>query len=91
MIRQSAILGGVLALVACSGVTPEKMAQVKTGMPQAQVETLLGQPVSIEQSETADQALSGEVDHYPASNGEGRVIIVNHVVFKSEFVPGAKS
>jgi SmpA / OmlA family len=91
MIRQSAILISALALVACSGVTPEKMAQVKPGMTSAQVEVLLGQPVSIEQSETADQALSGEVDHYAASNGEGRVIIVNHVVFKSEFVPGAKS
>lgn len=91
MMRPCAILGGTLVLAACSGVTPEKMAQVKPGMTQAQVETLLGRPVSIEQSETADQALSGEVDHYAASNGEGRVIIVNHVVFKSEFVPGTKS
>ena len=91
MIRRSAILGSAIALAACSGVTPEKMAQVKPGMTSTQVEALLGSPVSIEQSETADQALSGEVDHYAAANGEGRVIVVNHVVFKSEFVPGAKS
>jgi len=81
-----------VALAACSSaVTPAKMAQVKPAMKAAEVETILGRPARIEQSETADQTLNGEVDHYPAPNGEGRVIFVNHAVFKSEFVPGAKS
>jgi hypothetical protein len=86
------LLGSAIALTACSSaVTPDKMAQIKPAMNAAQVEALLGRPFHIDQSETADQTLSGEVDHYPAPNGEGRVIFVNHAVFKAEFVPGAKS
>jgi hypothetical protein len=81
----------VLALTACSGVTPDKMNQVKPGMTSAQVRALLGQPASIEQSATSDQTLTGEVDHYPASHGEGRVLFINNAVFKAEFVPGSKS
>ena len=92
MIARLLIPGAALALTACSSaVTPDKMAQIKPAMKPADVEAILGRPVRIEQSETADQSLSGEVDHYPASNGEGRVIFVNHTVFKSEFVPNAKS
>jgi hypothetical protein len=80
------------ALAACSSaVTPDKMAQIKPAMKADQVEAILGRPASIEQSETADQTISGEVDHYPAPNGEGRVIFVNHAVFKAEFLPEAKT
>jgi hypothetical protein len=67
------------------------MAQIKPAMTQDQVEAILGRPAHIDQSETADQTLSGEVDYYPAPNGEGRVIFVNHTVFKAKFIPGAKS
>jgi hypothetical protein len=82
----------VFAFTGCSStVTPDKMAQVKPTMNAAQVEAILGRPARIDQSETADQTLSGEVDHYPAPNGEGRVVLLNHAVFKAEFVPGAKS
>ena len=92
MISRLSLLGSALALTACSSaVTPGNMSQIKPGMTSGQVEALLGRPASIEQSETADQTISGEVDHYPAPNGEGRVIFVNHAVFKAEFVPGAKS
>jgi hypothetical protein len=88
----SVVLAACLALTACSsGVTPDKMSQVKPAMTQAQVEAILGRPTHIDQSETADQTLNGEVDHYPASNGEGRVVFINHVVFQSEFVSGTKS
>ena len=88
----TALLGSVFALAACSSaVTPDKMSLIRPAMSQDQVEAILGHPATIDQSETADQTLSGEVDHYPAPNGEGRVIFVNHVVFKAEFVPGAKS
>jgi hypothetical protein len=92
MISRLPILGSALALTACSSaVTPDKMAQIRPAMNQEQVEAILGRPASVEQSETADQTLSGEIDHYPAPNGEGRVIFVNHAVFKAEFSPGAKS
>jgi hypothetical protein len=85
-------IAAALPLTACSSaVTPDKIAQIKPAMTADQVEAILGRPASIEQSETADQTISGEVDHYPAPNGEGRVIFVNHAVFKAEFVPGAKS
>lgn len=92
MISRLPILGSALALTACSSaVTPDKIAQIKPAMNAAQVEALLGRPATIEQSETADQTLSGEVDHYPAPNGEGRVIFVNHAIFKAEFISGTKS
>ena len=92
MSSRLAILGAVLSLTACtSSVTPDKIAQIKPAMSQDQVEAILGRPARIEQSETADQTISGEVDHYPAWGGEGRVIFVNHAVFKAEFVSGAKS
>ena len=85
------ILGVAIGLSACSSaVTPDKIAQVKEGMKSDQVIALLGPPASIEQSETNDLALNGEVDHYPTPNGVGRVIFVNHAVFKAEFVPSAK-
>ena len=91
-LRMTALLGSAFALAACSSaVTPDKIAQIKPAMSASQVEAILGRPASIEQSETSDRTISGEVDHYPAPNGEGRVTYVNHVVFKAEFVPGAKS
>ncbi len=92
MSRRLVLMGIPLALCACSSaVTPEKMSQVKPGMSPDQVQAILGRPVSIEQSETDDQTISGEVDHYPASNGDGRVVFVNHTVFRAEIVPGNKS
>jgi SmpA / OmlA family len=92
LLSRLALAGIPLALCACSsGPTAEKMAQIKPGMTPEQVQAILGRPASIEQSETADQTISGEVDHYPASNGEGRVVIVNHTVFQAQFVPATKS
>ncbi|HEV3271811.1 MAG TPA: outer membrane protein assembly factor BamE [Candidatus Methylacidiphilales bacterium] len=86
------LLGSACALAACtSSVTPDKIAQIKPAMSQDQVEAILGRPARIEQSQTADQTISGEVDHYPGWGGEGRVIFLNGTVFKAEFVSGAKS
>ena len=91
-LRMTASIISAFALAACSSaVTPDKMAQIKPAMKADQVEAILGRPASIEQSETANQTISGEVDHYPAPNGEGRVIFVNHAVFKAEFLPEAKT
>jgi hypothetical protein len=88
MMSRFALIGTGLALSACSSaVTPGKMAEIKPGMTPEQVGAMIGKPATIEQSETSDQTISGEVDHYPAPNGEGRVVLVNHVVFKSEFAP----
>jgi SmpA / OmlA family len=90
--RRMPFLAATLALTACSSpVTPSNMSQIKLGMTNSQVEAILGRPTHIDQSETTDQTINGEVDHYPAPNGEGRVIFVNHAVFKAEFVSGAKS
>ena len=92
MKNKSAIFLALAALTACSSaVTHDKMALVKPGMSSDQVELLLGRPATIDQSQSADQTISGEVDHYPAPDGEGRVVFINHAVFKAEFVPGAKS
>jgi hypothetical protein len=86
------LLPAALVFTACSSaVNAGKMALIKPAMTPDQVEAILGRPASIDQSETADQALTGEVDHYPAPNGEGRVTFINRAVFKAEFVPGAKS
>ncbi len=92
MTRRLALMGTALAVSACSSaVTPDKLAQIKPGMTPEQTQALLGSPSSIEQSETDDKTINGEVDHYSASDGEGRVVFVNHTVFHAEFVPGAKS
>jgi outer membrane protein assembly factor BamE (lipoprotein component of BamABCDE complex) len=83
-------LMGVLVLAACSSaVTPQSIAQIKPGMKTAEVEALLGRPTHIEESETT--GLRGDVYYYPGSHGEGRVIFLNDIVFKAEFVPEGKS
>ena len=99
MIIRAAILAGLLCVSACVialvMLAPDRLTRIKPGMTTDQVEAILGRPASIEQSETADQTLSGEVDHYPARfpapSGDCRVIFINHAVFKAEFLPGAKS
>lgn len=90
MISRALVLGmGILALTACtSAVTPDKMAEIKPAMKVEQVEALLGRPAHIDQAETT--GLRGETYHYPAPNGEGRVVFLNDAVFKAEFIPGAK-
>ncbi len=79
------------AMSACSSaVTPEKMARVHTGMKTSEVETLLGRPAHIDQSETT--GLRGEVYDYPGANGgEGRVVLLNGTVFKVEFIARGNS
>ena len=91
MIPRVALVGTGLALSACSsGITPGQMAQIKPGMKAEQVQAILGQPASIQHAETT--GLTGDVYHYPAPNGEGRVVFLNDTVFKAEFVPsGGKS
>ncbi len=61
----------------------EKINETKPPLSTAQVEQLLGPPVRIDQSESADQAVTGEVYHYPTypPGGDFQVIFVNGVVF----------
>jgi len=95
MIIRAVILAGFLCVSVCVIVlvmlAPDKLTRIKPGMTAVQVEAILGRPTSIEQSETADQTITGEVDHYPARyparGGDCRVIFVNHTVFKTEFIP----
>jgi hypothetical protein len=90
MIARVVLCSAALALCACSSaVTPDKMAQIKPAMNPAEVEAILGRPAYIEHSQSATTDLTGEVDYYPAPNGQGRVVFVNNTVFKAEFIPGA--
>jgi hypothetical protein len=64
----------------------QKINETKPPLSIAQVELLMGQPLRIEQSETADQTIKGEVYHYPTfplSGGDFQVIFVNGVVFRT--------
>jgi hypothetical protein len=63
--------------------TFEKINETKPALTIAQVEQLMGRPLRIEQSETADQTVTGEVYHYPTypPGGDFKVIFVNGVVF----------
>ena len=80
----------VAALSACSsGVTPEKISQIKPEMKPDQVEAILGQPDHIDHSETT--GLQGDAYYYKGSAGQGRVVFLNNFVFKADFIPGAKS
>ncbi len=86
----AAVCVAVALLTACSSaVTADKISQIKPAMKIDQVEAILGQPASIEHAETT--GLQGDVYHYPAPQGEGRVVFLNNTVFKAEFVSGAKS
>jgi hypothetical protein len=71
----------------------EKINKTKPALTVAQVEQLMGRPTSIEQSETADQTVSGEVYHYPTypPGGDFKVIFVNGVVFHTAIPATTKS
>ena len=87
--RRTLLVTAALALTACSSaVTPEKISQIHPSMKPDDVKALLGKPDHIDHAETT--GISGDVYHYPASNGEGRVVFLNDVVFKAEFVTGTK-
>jgi len=61
----------------------EKISETKPPLSTAQVEQLMGPPLRIEQSESADQADTGAVYHYATNppGGDFQVIFVNGVVF----------
>ncbi len=63
----------------------------KTPMTIIEVGKEMGQPASIEQSESADQTIAGSVYHYPIPEGDMKVVFINGVVFHAEFVSRAKS
>jgi hypothetical protein len=63
----------------------QKINETKPPLSIAQVEQLMGPPISIEQSETADQTITGAVYHYPTypPGGDFKVIFVNGVVLNT--------
>jgi hypothetical protein len=72
----------------------EKINESKPALTVAQVEQLMGHPASIEQSQSADQTVSGTVYHYPTypPGGDFKVIFINGVVFHTALPPySAKS
>ncbi len=90
--RGSLLALAALALTACASCgLDSKMGLIKTGMKVDQVEALLGRPTHIDQTETADQTVAGEVYHYSTPSGEARVVFVNGAVFKAEFLAQLKS
>jgi hypothetical protein len=62
----------------------EQIIYRKSPLTVAQVEALMGPPASIEQSETADQTVTGMVYHYPSHGADLKVVFVNGVVFHAE-------
>ena len=73
--------------------TFEKIHETKPALTVAQVEQLMGQPLRIEQSESADQTITAEVYHYPTypPGGDFQVIFVNGVVFNTAVPVPSKS
>jgi len=68
-----------------------KVQDEKHALTTTEVEKLMGRPASIEQSQSADQTITGSVYHYPIPEGDMKVTFINGTVFKAEFVSGAKS
>ena len=81
-----------VALTACStcGIENE-MGLIKPGMKSDQVQAILGRPAKIDETQSADQTVAGEVYHYSTPSGEGRIVFVNGAVFKAEFLAEIKS
>jgi hypothetical protein len=69
----------------------EKIQGAKTPLTIAQVEDVLGSPTRTEQSESADQTIHGAVYHYATYGTDIKIVFVNGAVFRTEFLPGAKS
>ena len=63
----------------------QKINETKPPLSTAQVEQLMGSPLRIEQSESADQAVTGAVYHYATfpPGGDFQVIFINGVVFRT--------
>jgi hypothetical protein len=74
----------------------EKINYSKPPLTKTQVEQLMGRPIRIEQSESADQTVTGAVYHYPISPPgrdvrDFQVIFVNGVVFHTAIPSPTKS
>jgi hypothetical protein len=78
-----------LLLTACSSaVVSVAQGRVTTGMKPDQVESILGRPTRIDESDTT--GATGKVYLYVNNDGWARVIFVNDTVFKIDFVRGNK-
>ena len=90
--RVSLLAAACVVLTACATCGLEsKMGLVKPGMKTDQVVALLGSPTRIDETQTADQTLTGEVYHYATPAGDGRIVFVNGIVFSANILSGAKS
>ena len=88
---------GILALTAvtltaCASCgLDSKLGLIKKGMKTDQVVALLGNPTTIEETQTDDQTVSAQVYHYSCPTGDGTVVFVNGAVFSTNILDGAKS
>ncbi len=90
--RASVLLAAALALTACASCgLDSKLGLIKPGMKPDQVQALLGKPTRIDETQTADETLTGQVYYYATPAGEGRVVFVNGIVFSSGILSGTKS
>ena len=90
--RKSTLAIAALALTACATCgLDSKLGLIKPGMKVNQVEALLGSPTHIDETQTSDQTITGQVYHYSTPAGEGRVVFMNGIVFSTTILPGAKS
>ena len=84
----ASLVAGLLLTACSSAITPSSLTKVSNGMKLDQVETLLGRPTTIDESETT--GVTGKVYHYTSAEGDARVVFINDAVFKTEFIPEGK-
>jgi hypothetical protein len=86
------LAAATVILTACSmcGLN-SKLGLIKPGMKVDQVLALLGNPTRIDETQTEDQTLTGQVYHYATPGGEGRIVFVNGTVFSATILPATKT
>jgi hypothetical protein len=86
------IAAATVALTACASCgLDSKLGLIKPGMKADQVQALLGSPNRIDETQTEDQTVTGQVYHYTTPAGDGRVVFVNGIVFSATILPATKS
>jgi hypothetical protein len=94
LLKSRAVLlaAATVVLTACASCgLDSKLGLIKPGMKADQVQALLGNPTRIDETQTDDQTVTGQVYHYATPAGEGCIVFVNGVVFSATILPGNKS
>jgi hypothetical protein len=90
--RPIILAAATVILTACASCgLDSKLGLIKPGMKVDQVLALLGNPTRIDETQTEDQTLTGQVYHYATPAGEGRIVFVNGTVFSATILPATKT